>query len=124
MSQALSEDLDQRMLVCLRDGRLFLGYLRSYDQYSNLVLEDAVERVVVKNEAFADVPCGLRVIRGENVVLFGRVADESGELRMRQRLRQVSEEEIRRMQEAAAADQAAVRRRDKLEWPVFDDGAF
>ncbi|KAK4534601.1 hypothetical protein CDCA_CDCA02G0626 [Cyanidium caldarium] len=124
MSQALSEDLDQRVLVCLRDGRLFLGYLRSYDQYSNLVLEDAVERVVVRNEAFADVPCGLRVIRGENVVLFGRVADESGELRMRHRLRQVSEEEIRRMQEAAAADQAAVRRRDKLEWPVFDDGAF
>lgn len=124
MSDTLADELDQRVLVYLRDGRTFIGLLRSYDQFANLLLESAVERVVVNNEAFADVPCGLRVLRGENVVLFGRVDDGGGgegEAAVRRRMRQVSAEEIRRMEAAAAADREAVRRRERLEWPVTDD---
>lgn len=121
ITEHAASDLDKRVLVCLRDGRLFLGTMRSFDQFSNIALEDTVERIVVRNEAFADVPCGLRIFRGENVVLFGRVDAVLGEPMVRERLRQVREEEIRRMQKAAAEDRAALQRRDKLEWPVFDD---
>jgi U6 snRNA-associated Sm-like protein LSm1 len=124
MSDALVEDLDKRVLVYLRDGRFFVGYLRSFDQYANLALEDTFERVVVNNEAFADVPCGLQVFRGENVVLFGQVDADQGEMEFFKRLRRVTGEEIRRMEQAAAEDRAAARRRDRLEWPVFDDGAL
>lgn len=69
------EELDHRLLVQLRDGRTLLGTLRSFDQFANLVLESAVERVTAGNE-YADTPLGVHVVRGENVVLMGRVEDE------------------------------------------------
>ena len=61
-----------KTLVQLRDGRKIIGMLRSFDQFANVVLEDAVERIVV-DKRFADVPLGLYVIRGENVVLLGPI---------------------------------------------------
>ena len=60
------------MLVQLRDGRKIIGLMRSFDQFANIVLEQAVERIVVGTR-FADVPLGLYVIRGENVVLLGEM---------------------------------------------------
>ena len=71
---SLVEDLDKRLLVVLRDGRQYIGILRSFDQFSNIVLEECVERVVV-DSSYADVPLGLYVIRGENVVLLGDLRD-------------------------------------------------
>ena len=58
----------------LRDGRKIIGIMRSFDQFANVVLEDAVERIIV-DKRFADVPLGLYVIRGENVVLLGPIDD-------------------------------------------------
>ena len=60
------------MLVQLRDQRKIIGIMRSFDQFANIVLEEAVERVIV-GKRFADVPLGLYVIRGENVVLLGQI---------------------------------------------------
>lgn len=65
------------MLVVLRDGRKLLGVLRSFDQFANLVMEGAVERIIV-GDTYGDIPLGLQVIRGENVVLLGRVDEEDG----------------------------------------------
>jgi U6 snRNA-associated Sm-like protein LSm1 len=70
---SLVEELDKRLLVVLRDGRHYIGVLRSFDQFSNIVLEDTVERVVV-DRAYADLPLGLYLVRGENVVLMGELA--------------------------------------------------
>ncbi|EOQ98866.1 U6 snRNA-associated Sm-like protein LSm1 [Wallemia ichthyophaga EXF-994] len=64
--------VDKKMLVALRDGRKIFGVLRSYDQFANLVLNDAVERIHAEDE-YADIPRGLYLIRGENVVLMGEV---------------------------------------------------
>ena len=64
--------LSERMLVQLRDGRKIIGLLRSFDQFANVVLEEAVERIIYEKQ-FADVPLGLYVIRGENVVLLGEM---------------------------------------------------
>jgi len=74
---SLAEELDAKMLVQLRDGRKIIGIMRSFDQFANVVLEEAFERIIV-GQRYADVPLGLYVIRGENVVLLGKI-DEAKE---------------------------------------------
>jgi len=74
---SLAEELDTKTMVQLRDGRKIIGMMRSFDQFANIVLEQAVERIIV-DQRYADVPLGLYVIRGENVVLLGQI-DEAKE---------------------------------------------
>lgn len=69
---ALADELDKKLLIQLRDGRKIVGILRSFDQFANLVLESAVERIIV-GEQYSDIPLGLQLIRGENVVLLGEI---------------------------------------------------
>ena len=64
--------LDKRLLVQLRDGRKVLGVLRSFDQFANLVLEGATERLIA-GSLYCELPLGLFIIRGENVVLLGEI---------------------------------------------------
>ena len=35
---SLIEEIDKKLLVVLRDGRTLIGWLRSIDQFANLVL--------------------------------------------------------------------------------------
>ncbi|RZC89983.1 hypothetical protein C5167_029049 [Papaver somniferum] len=56
-----------------------MGILRSFDQFANAVLEGACERVIV-GDLYCDLPLGLYVIRGENVVLIGELDLEREEL--------------------------------------------
>lgn len=80
-SGALVDIVDKKILVSLRDGRSLIGVLRSYDQFANLVLQDAIERIHVgvgkeeerKTGQYADIWRGIYLIRGENVVLLGEV---------------------------------------------------
>ena len=69
----------EKLMLVLRDGRKIIGIMRSFDQFSNIVLEHAEERVVV-GKRFADVPLGLYVIRGENLVLLGQIVRASATL--------------------------------------------
>lgn len=59
-------------MVYLRDGRTLIGYLRSVDQFANLVLHRTIERIHVGNR-YGDIERGVFVIRGENVVLLGEI---------------------------------------------------
>ncbi|RDX85238.1 Sm-like protein LSM1B [Mucuna pruriens] len=85
----------EKLLVLLRDGRKLMGTLRSFDQFANAVLEGACERVIV-GELYCDIPLGLYVIRGENVVLIGELDLEKEELP--DHMTRVSTTEIRRAQ--------------------------
>ena len=69
---SLIEDVDKQIMVVLRDGRTLIGYLRSIDQYANLLLSSCFERIHVGNK-YSDIPKGIYIIRGENVVLIGEV---------------------------------------------------
>lgn len=71
-SASLIEDLDKKLLVVLRDGRTLIGYLRSIDQFANLVLHNTVERIYVGRK-FGDIHRGIFLVRGENVVLLGEI---------------------------------------------------
>ncbi|CAM6034261.1 unnamed protein product [Sphagnum compactum] len=76
---SLADNLDKKLLVILRDGRKLVGILSSFDQFANVVLERAIERIIV-GELYCDLPLGLYIIRGENVVLIGELDVESEEL--------------------------------------------
>lgn len=61
----------EAILVILRDGRHLHGFLRSYDQYGNIVLHDTIERVYTSTGGVATCPVGTFVVRGENIALLG-----------------------------------------------------
>jgi U6 snRNA-associated Sm-like protein LSm1 len=69
---SLIQDVDKQLMVILRDGRTLIGYLRSIDQYANLLLSNTIERIHVGNK-YGDIPKGIYIVRGENVVLIGEV---------------------------------------------------
>jgi len=87
-SASLVEQLDQRVMIVLRDGRHLVGTLRSFDQFSNMVLEDTSERRVlhIKNKRrqggdemccyYTDVCLGLYMVRGDSMVLLGEVEED------------------------------------------------
>ncbi|OJJ32315.1 hypothetical protein ASPWEDRAFT_657935 [Aspergillus wentii DTO 134E9] len=63
---------DKKLVLVLRDGRKLVGVLRSWDQFANLVLQDTIEKVYVGN-LYADIPRGIFIVRGENVLLLGEI---------------------------------------------------
>jgi U6 snRNA-associated Sm-like protein LSm1 len=69
---SLIKDVDKQLMVILRDGKMLIGYLRSIDQFANLLLSNTIERVCVENK-YGDIPKGVYLVRGENVVLIGEV---------------------------------------------------
>ncbi|XP_069140279.1 U6 snRNA-associated Sm-like protein LSm1 [Argopecten irradians] len=69
---SLVEEIDKKLLVVLRDGRTLIGFLRSIDQFANLVLQKTIERIHV-GKKYGDIPRGIFVVRGENVVLLGEI---------------------------------------------------
>ncbi|XP_063992208.1 U6 snRNA-associated Sm-like protein LSm1 [Diachasmimorpha longicaudata] len=72
---SLLDELDKKLMVLLRDGRTLIGYLRSVDQFANLVLHRTIERIHVGKE-YGDIPRGVFIVRGENVVLLGEIDRE------------------------------------------------
>lgn len=89
-SSSLVEELDQRIMIVLRDGRHLVGNLRTFDQYSNLVLDNASERRFHSDDDevseskskityFTDVSLGMYIVRGDSIVLLGQVGSEEEE---------------------------------------------
>lgn len=73
---SIHEYLDRQVIVVLRDGRKYAGILRSFDQFANFVLEETRERVAIPDaRVYGEVPLipHTMYIRGENVVLLGRL---------------------------------------------------
>ncbi|KAL7522516.1 hypothetical protein ACHAWX_007212 [Stephanocyclus meneghinianus] len=120
-SASLVEQLDQRLLVVLRDGRHLVGTLRSFDQFGNMVLDDTSERRILlwkgKNGEESesticyqtDIQLGLYILRGDVVVLMGEVEEEEEheEVSNDGRIRFVSLDEFEQLAEEEA------RRREK-----------
>lgn len=94
---SLADNLDKHLLVILRDGRKLIGILRSFDQFANVVIEGAVERIIV-GDLFCDVHLGLYIIRGENVVLIGEL--DSTKDNLPPHMQRVTHKEIERAQKA------------------------
>jgi U6 snRNA-associated Sm-like protein LSm1 len=91
---SLIEYIDKQLMIILRDGKKLIGYLRSIDQYANLLLSSTFERIYVNNK-YADIQRGVYIVRGENVVLLGEV---DFNMPPKVNLEQVSEKEILELQ--------------------------
>jgi small nuclear ribonucleoprotein len=63
----LETQLNLRMHVLLKDGRVMEGKLVGYDQYMNIVLEEADEK-----GPSAEKRLGTVVVRGNNIVSMGQ----------------------------------------------------
>lgn len=85
-----SQNATEKLMVLLRDGRTLIGYLRSVDQFANLVLHKTIERIHVGKE-YGDIQRGIFIIRGENVVLLGEIDREREK---QQPLKEICMEEI------------------------------
>lgn len=111
---SLLEELDKKLMVLLRDGRTLIGFLRSVDQFANLVLHHCIERIHV-GDAYGDIPRGVFIVRGENVVLLGEIEERE---EVRSRLRKVSLEEILEKQ---ATQQAEKEETDRVRAKAFKE---
>ncbi|KAG7351028.1 LSM domain containing protein [Nitzschia inconspicua] len=110
-SSSLVEELNTRIMVVLRDGRHLVGILRSFDQYSNMILDEVSERKFHRSNDgvtyFADIPLGVYIARGDSMVLLGQVgSDDEG-------MKQIEMKELEDMIEKAKQEQ--------LEWDFDKD---
>lgn len=104
---SLIKEMNKKLLVVLRDGKTLIGYLKSIDQFANLMLQDTIERIHV-GQQYGDIPRGVFLVRGENVVLLGEIdpfADEKSSLK------KVDVDEIL---EAQRAEQMAKKEQEKV----------
>lgn len=83
----LLDMVDKKVDVLLRDEKEYIGILRSYDQFANLVLTECYERIAARNadaspSSDPSVPRwlihdvklpGVMTIRGENVTICATV---------------------------------------------------
>lgn len=107
----------KKHLVLLRDGRTLTGFLRSIDQFAHLVLHQTVERIHV-GKKYGDIPRGIFVVRGENVVLLGEIDLEK---ESDTPLQQVSTEEIL---EEQRVEQKTKLEAEKLKVQALKDGGL
>ena len=133
------EQLDQKMLVVLRDGRHLVGTLRTFDQFSNMVMEDTSERrilVVTKDDGDddgdklticyqTDIKLGLYIVRGDSVVLMGEVDNDEEQQEMIQndgKIRIVSLEEFEQLEdEEAKRKEESGEVTDTINWDFDQD---
>jgi hypothetical protein len=88
----------------------FVKILRSFDQYSNMVLEQVSERKFHRSKEgiiyFADVSLGVYIARGDSMVLLGQVGSDDG-------MKQIKLDELEAMTLEAVEEQ--------LEWDFDKD---
>ncbi|KAG9232087.1 hypothetical protein BJ875DRAFT_467793 [Amylocarpus encephaloides] len=79
---SLQNYVNKRVCVLTSDSRTLVGNLLSCDQMTNLVLSETTERIIRPEddpEPSSEVPHGLYLIRGDNVVVVGLVDQEIDE---------------------------------------------
>lgn len=67
--------VDHRVLLILQDGRAIVGVMAGYDQKSNVVLSDTKERVYSMEEGVEEIPLGLYLVKGDQIVLIAELDD-------------------------------------------------
>ncbi|KAM4055111.1 LSM domain-containing protein [Hirsutella rhossiliensis] len=71
--------LNKKVLIVTADSRILVGTLAAADQSTNLVLTEAVERVIREQddpEPSAEVKLGLYLVRGDSVCSVGLVDEK------------------------------------------------
>lgn len=69
----MADYLGKRVSVVANDGRVVVGKLLGFDQVSNLVLSECVERIFRADAGVDVVSLGVFVLRGDNVAAVGEM---------------------------------------------------
>ena len=71
------EKLENQIILCVtNDGRTIVGKFRGSDQYLNIILSDAHERIYSLTSGVEQEPKGLYMIKGDNLAMFGELDEE------------------------------------------------
>ncbi|KAH7116168.1 hypothetical protein B0J11DRAFT_119058 [Dendryphion nanum] len=77
---ALNAYLNKKVTILTTDGRSMVGTLMSCDNSMNIVLSDAVERIIrpadETGHSSEEVPLGLYIVRGDTVAVCGKIDEE------------------------------------------------
>ncbi|KAI5117158.1 hypothetical protein M0805_001016 [Coniferiporia weirii] len=65
--------VDRRVLLVLQDGRTIVGVLAGFDQRSDIVLSESKERIYSIDEGVEEVPLGLYLVKGDQILLVGEL---------------------------------------------------
>lgn len=64
----------EKVRIISTDARLFEGILEGYDNSTNIIIAHCIERIVeAEGEENQEIPLGLYVMRGGNIVCIGEV---------------------------------------------------
>merc|ERR1711862_116115 len=89
-------------MIILRDGRHLFGRLTSFDQFSNVVLEETKEWMIYK-DMLSEQELGCFIVRSDNIIIISHL--EEGKLpALQKKLRQVSIEEMNQVRMADEDD--------------------
>ncbi|TFK46879.1 Sm-like ribonucleo protein [Heliocybe sulcata] len=69
--------VDRPVLLILQDGRAIVGTMAGFDQKSNVVLSDSKERVYSADEGVEEIPLGLYLVKGDQIILIGELDEET-----------------------------------------------
>ncbi|KAI9629164.1 hypothetical protein PSHT_04691, partial [Puccinia striiformis] len=76
-SSKIADYLDKRVLIITQDGRTITGELKGFDQTTNIILSDSIERVYSSDEPMEEVPLGLYIVRGDHISVIGELDVEA-----------------------------------------------
>lgn len=68
--------VDKKVMTILKDGTIYIGFLRTFDQYGTIILHKTIERIYIEDE-YGEIPLGIFLIRSENIVLIGEIDPEN-----------------------------------------------
>ncbi|CUM53099.1 unnamed protein product [Debaryomyces tyrocola] len=74
---SLKEFLEKKVRVITTDARLFEGTLQGFDNSTNVIINNCIERLIYPDEEDdnQEIHLGLYLMRGGNIVCIGEVDD-------------------------------------------------
>ncbi|KAJ3042696.1 N(alpha)-acetyltransferase 38, NatC auxiliary [Rhizophlyctis rosea] len=76
MSNSLDSYVEKTVQIITTDGRVILGKLKGFDQTTNVILNNSLERVFTP-EGVEELPLGLYIVRGDNIMMVCEIDEES-----------------------------------------------
>ena len=106
---SLVEYIDKYMMIILRDGTTHIGELRTFDQFTNVVLEDAWARHYIDDKVYEKF-IGTLLIRGDNVVFFAEIDPKKDE-----QIQRITKQQYQKLLKIKKSDPKKRRKKDFAE---------
>lgn len=65
--------MEKRVLLVMQDGRVVMGILVGWDQKSNIILSECIERRFSLESGAVDTSLGVYMVKGDQICLVGEV---------------------------------------------------